>query len=51
MSQGMRNAYIGYRGLTKWREERIGKRRVELAEDVLADFYQARDMSARSSKR
>jgi hypothetical protein len=37
-------AYIAYRGLTKWQDETIGKRRIELAEDVLADFYQARDI-------
>jgi hypothetical protein len=37
-------AYVAYRGLTRWREETIGKRRVELAEEVLADFYQARDI-------
>ena len=37
-------AYIGFRGLEKWRAETIGKRRIELAEDVLADFYQARDI-------
>jgi hypothetical protein len=32
-------ATIAYRGLEKWREETIGKRKVELAETVLADFY------------
>jgi len=41
-------AIIGVRiaasGLTRWRQEAIGKRRVELAEDVLADFYEARDI-------
>ena len=37
-------AYIAYRGLTKWHQETIGKRRIELAEEVLADFYQARDI-------
>jgi hypothetical protein len=36
--------YIGYRGLERWRAETIGKRRVELAEEVLADFYQAREV-------
>jgi len=30
-------------GLDAWRREHIGKRRIELAEDVLALFYQARD--------
>jgi hypothetical protein len=37
-------AYIAYRGLTKWRDETVGKRKIELAEEVLADFYQARDI-------
>lgn len=36
--------YIAYRGLTKWRGETVGKRKIELAEEVLADFYQARDI-------
>jgi hypothetical protein len=42
---------IAARGLNKWRSESVGKRRMELAEDVLADFYQARDIinAARSS--
>lgn len=35
---------IAARGLTKWRAETIGKRKAELAEEVLADFYQARDI-------
>jgi hypothetical protein len=41
---------IAARGLNKWRTETIGKRKAELAEEVLADFYQARDIikSARS---
>ena len=44
-------AYTAFRGLEKWRAETIGKRKAELAEDVLADFYQARDIinAARSS--
>jgi hypothetical protein len=37
-------AVIAYRGLSKWRAETIGKRKAELAEDVIADFYEARDM-------
>jgi hypothetical protein len=37
-------AIIAFRGLTKWRSETIGKRKAELAEEVLADFYQARDI-------
>ena len=35
---------IAARGLHKWRQETIGKRRTELAENVLADFYEARDI-------
>jgi len=35
---------IGARGLHRWRAEAIGKRKAELAEEVLADFYQARDI-------
>jgi hypothetical protein len=37
-------AYIAYQGLTKWRAEAIGKRKVELAEEVLANFYEAREI-------
>ncbi len=35
---------IAKAGLEKWRRETIGKRKAELAEEVLADFYQARDI-------
>jgi hypothetical protein len=35
---------IAARGLTKWRSETIGKRQAELAEESLADFYEARDI-------
>jgi hypothetical protein len=35
-------AWIGWCGLKKWRAETIGKRKAELAEDVIADFYEAR---------
>jgi hypothetical protein len=38
--------YIGYKGLTKWQAEMLGKRRTELAEDVLSSFYQMRDIIA-----
>src|SRR5689334_4912630 len=31
-------------GIDAWRREFIGKRRMELAEEVLALFYQARDI-------
>lgn len=37
-------AYIGYHGLTKWHTETVGKRRVELAESVLADIYEAKEI-------
>src|ERR1700704_2881126 len=37
-------AYTAFQGLEKWRAETTGKRKAELAEDVLADFYQARDI-------
>lgn len=35
---------IGYKGLTKWQTELLGKRKVELAEEVLSGFYQMRDI-------
>lgn len=35
---------IAKAGLENWRRETIGKRKAELAEEVLADFYQARDI-------
>jgi len=31
-------------GLDTWRRETVGKRKIELAEAVLADFYEARDI-------
>lgn len=34
-------AVLGYR---KWMPESVGKRKIELAEQTLADFYQARDV-------
>jgi len=41
-------AVVGVRiagaGLNTWRRETIGKRKAELAEAVLADFYEARDI-------
>ncbi len=37
-------AWIAWRGLNKWRDETIGKRKAELAEDVIADFYEAREI-------
>jgi hypothetical protein len=35
---------IALRSLDRWHREAVGKRRVELAEDVLAEFYEARDI-------
>ena len=34
-------AVLSYR---KWKPESIGKRKIELAEEILADFYQAKDV-------
>jgi len=34
----------GIEGLTAWRREAVGRRRIELAEEVLADFYEVRDV-------
>jgi hypothetical protein len=36
-------AVQGIRSLSAWRSETIGRRRLELAEEVIADFYEARD--------
>jgi hypothetical protein len=36
--------FLAKAGLEKWRRETIGKRKAELAEEVLADIYQARDI-------
>jgi hypothetical protein len=36
-------AILSYR---KWHPENIGKRKIELAEEIIADFYQARDVIA-----
>ena len=33
-----------WEGLRAWREETVGRRRAELAEEVLADFYRVRDV-------
>ena len=35
---------IGYKGLTKWQAEMLGKRKTELAEEALASFYQFKDI-------
>ncbi len=36
-------AWQGVKGLNAWRTEALGRRRMELAEDALADFYEARN--------
>jgi len=36
--------YFGVRGINEWRREHVGKRRIDLAEEVLALFYEARDV-------
>jgi hypothetical protein len=38
-------------GVDAWRREFIGKREIELAEDVLHAFYEARDAIARFDSR
>ena len=45
--------FIALQGLQKWRQETVGKRKMELAEEVIADFYEARDIikAARSRGR
>jgi hypothetical protein len=37
-------ASIAYRGLNKWRDETVGKRKTELAEQALVGVYEARDV-------
>jgi hypothetical protein len=37
-------AFVGYRGLEKWRAETIGKRKADLAEQALTAFFEARDV-------
>jgi hypothetical protein len=37
-------AYFAYRGLDSWLKETVGRRKIELSEDVLSDFYQFRDI-------
>ncbi len=36
--------WVAIYGIDSWRRESIGKRKIELAEDVLALFYEARDV-------
>ncbi len=35
-------AWIAYKGLTRWQTEVLGRRRMELAEDVLSNLYEAK---------
>jgi hypothetical protein len=35
-------AYVSFRGLRKWQEETIGKRRAEVAEETLTSFLSAK---------
>jgi hypothetical protein len=35
--------YLAYRGIDAWRREHTGKRRIELAEETLAMFYEVSD--------
>lgn len=37
-------AIQGTRSLSAWRSETLGRKKIELAEEVLADFYEARDI-------
>ena len=37
-------AFVAVLGYRKWHLESIGKRKIELAEDIPADFYKARDV-------
>lgn len=36
-------AWIGSKGIDSWRKESVGKRRIELCEEVLELFYQSKD--------
>lgn len=36
--------WAAVRGVDAWRSEIVGRRKAELAEDVLAQFYRARDV-------
>ena len=37
-------AYEGIQRLNAWHRETVGRRRIELAEEVISDFYEARDI-------
>ena len=36
--------WVAICGIDSWRREHVGKRKIELAEDILASFYEARDV-------
>jgi len=36
--------YVALRGLTTWRQQMVGKRKAEIAEQVLVNFYAVRDV-------
>jgi len=38
------SALAAYWGLSAWKQEAVGRRKAELAEDILARFYEARDI-------
>ena len=37
-------SWLAWKGLSTWKRETVGRRRIELAEDTIADFYEARDI-------
>jgi len=37
-------ATVGWKALNKWRDETVGKRRLEVAEDTLSAFYQIQEV-------
>jgi len=37
-------ATVGWKALTKWRDETVGKRRLEVAEETLSAFYQVQEV-------
>ncbi len=37
-------ACLAYWGLSTWKQEFVGKRKIDLAEDVLTSFYEAKDI-------
>lgn len=37
-------AAVGWKALNKWRDETVGKRRLEVAEETLSAFYQVQDL-------